>query len=366
MITDDDLDRELRALRPHLKLAHGDTDTDNDTDARPAGEALAAAKARLFDEMRPAPVVALAEHPRRRRWAPLLVAAATVLALVLGGLVVGFPAIAPATAEAQTVLAQAAQATINAVDPPMRPDQYRYVATRSWNLSTSVKGGKEFTALEESRSETWVPADPTRNWLLARGGTGEHKWLKGTEAEARDAGVTLDSRPKELLSAPCGRFYGGDTDGCAGPGAWQVPNPAFLAGLPRDPDQLLARLRKDAPDNSRGTAELLVYAADLLRSAVLVPADLRSALYLALAKIDGLTLTPGAVNLDGRSGTALGIDDGSKKSRQEIIIDPATGEYIGEREVMLPGATYLPPGTVTSYSSVRTAVVDTMGQVPAG
>lgn len=361
MITqDDDLDRALQALRPHLTVAHGDAG------ARPVGDALAAAKAAMLAEVRSPPTapIPLATR-RRRRWPIPLAAAATVLALAIGGVLVGLPTIAPATAEARTVLERAAHSTIGAVDPPLRPDQYRYVTTRAWNLSTSVVGGKDFTALVESRSEVWVPADPTRDWLLVRGETGESKWLKGTEAAARAAGVPIDgAQPAERITAPCGRFYSGGVDSCTGPGAWQVPTPAFLAGLPRDPAQLLARLERDAPDNSRGRAELLVYVADLLRSPMLVPADLRSALYLALARIDGLTVTPGAVDLDGRSGTALGIDD--KQSRQEIIVDPATGEFIGEREVLLPSATYLPPGTVTSYSSVRATVVDAIGQVPAG
>lgn len=93
-----------------------------------------------------------------------------------------------------------------------------------------------------------------------------------------------------------------------------------------------------------------------------MPADLRSALYLALTRVDGLTMTPGVADLDGRTGTALGIDD--PISRVEIIVDPGTGTFIGERETLRVDADGLPAGTVTSYTSVTTAVVDEAGQLP--
>ncbi|MFC4951121.1 hypothetical protein [Pseudonocardia sp. GCM10023141] len=202
------------------------------------------------------------------------------------------------------------------------------------------------------------------DWLLVRSDTGQRKWLQGSESEARAAGLPADAvRPPERITARCGSFYGPETDQCTGPGSWQVPTPAFLAGLPRDPAQLLARLERDVPDNIRGNAELLVYATDLLRTG-LVPADLRSALYLALAHVGGVTVTAGAVNLDGRSGVALGID--VRSSRQEIIVDPATGAFIGEREVALRGDRSKPAGTVLGYTSVRSGVVDQLGATPVG
>jgi hypothetical protein len=34
-------------------------------------------------------------------------------------------------------------------------------------------------------------------------------------------------------------------------------------------------------------------------------------------------------NLAGRTGVAMGIDDSESPTRQEIIIDPVTGQYIG-------------------------------------
>ena len=104
-----------------------------------------------------------------------------------------------------------------------------------------------------------------------------------------------------------------------------------------------------------------MYAADALRSG-LVPADLRAALYQTLTRLDGVDLVDQAVNLDGRVGTAIGIDDG--QFRQDIIIDPTTGAFIGEREVLTGDYEGAPDGTTFSYTAVSTAVVDTIGEIP--
>ena len=83
--------------------------------------------------------------------------------------------------------------------------------------------------------------------------------------------------------------------------------------------------------------------ADLLRSG-LVPADLRAALYRVLGKVPGLEITEQVANLDGKKGTAYGIsDDGT---RHDVIIDPATGQFIGERQITDEGFEGIPAGTV--------------------
>jgi hypothetical protein len=233
-------------------------------------------------------------------------------------------------------------------------------------MSTSVLD-RPFSYLAENLLETWVPADQTQGWLLHRKVTGARKWVQGTEAEARAAGIPVDEAgwPQGEWRARCGDFYAADEgkQPCTEPGGWQRPNPRWLAGLPRDPQQLYDRLRADAPRNSRGDAEVLVYAADALRSG-LVPADLRAALYRALAKLPGLEITDQQANLDGRVGIAYAMRDGN--TRQEIIIDPATGEFIGERELTTRDLDGMPASTVMSYTSVTSAVVDSIGAKPPG
>ena len=102
--------------------------------------------------------------------------------------------------------------------------------------------------------------------------------------------------------------------------------------------------------------QALVFIADRLRSGI-VPADLRAAFYEAAALIPGVTIVESQATLDGRTGVAIGRDEGSIE-RQEIIIDPSTGLYIGERLVTLAGMNEIPSGTVVSWSAVTTSVTD--------
>lgn len=292
-----------------------------------------------------------------------LLAAAAVVILVGAGL------IAPTfwtrddkpvvSADAARSLTQAA-AAIGASDQPVGPGQYRYLDTHAWSSVTS----RYDVYLVENRITEWVPADPgdpNQLWMLDRAPTGEIQWITG-DREAFDANA--DGRPALSptlqTTAVCGDFFG-DAGGCGRAGAWADPTPEFLAGLPRDPGLLYDRLRADAPDNGRGDAELLTYAADLLRTG-LAPADLRAALYRTLATLPGLEITDAVANLDGRTGTAFGIEDGDQ--RQDLIIDPATGTYIGERQVLTEDRDGAPAGTTVNFTSLTTDVVDALGARP--
>jgi hypothetical protein len=247
------------------------------------------------------------------------------------------------------------------VDEPLGPGQYRYIATHAWWMVSM----NEFSYLAENLLETWVPADEKQPWLLRREVTGERKWVVGTEAEARAEGypVDEDTGSDGEQRASCGDFNaeGEGREPCSTEGSWQTPNAAFLASLPRDPDQLYDRLHDDVGD--RGEPHIVTYVADVLRSG-LVPADLRAALYRALGKVPGLQITEEIANLDDQKGMAFGIDDGGQ--RHDVIIDPATGQFIGERQVSTEDFEYLPKGVVMGYTSVTTTVVDGMGVKPTG
>lgn len=267
------------------------------------------------------------------------------------------------SAEAVDVLNRAAVAALGATDEPVAAGQYRFIETHAW--STVFSGYQIFQ--QENLTQLWVPADPddpAQEWMIDRRPTGNRVWIVGNEQEAREDGTYTDPSESEVTlrtTAPCGNFYRPGSCPRAD-GVWQDPTPEFLAGLPRDPAQLYARLQADAPVNDRGSAELFVYAADALRTGLL-PADLRAALYQALTRVDGIELTERAVNLDGRAGTAIGVDDG--QFRHDIIIDPATGVFIGEREVLTEDLEGAPEGTTMQYTAVTTDVVDAIGALPS-
>jgi len=376
--SDEELDEALRDLHaeprdPGSALATARAKVLAAASGDPISGAIDAASAASADKASPAADAAAEPGHRRRRWIRVALAVGIAAVLVTVGLLIpsfitidrtGTHYSKPVnTAEAIGVLNQAAAAALGATDEPVAPGQYRYIETHAWN---TVFDGDSSIFQDETLSQVWVPAnpdDPAEDWMLDRRPTGSRVWIEGAEEQAREDGTSTDPADINLslqTTAPCGNFYGPGP--CPRAGLWQDPTPSFLASLPRDPAQLYQRLLADAPDNGRGNAELLVYAADALRTG-LVPADLRAALYQTLTRLDGVDLVDQAVNLDGRVGTAIGIDDG--QFRQDIIIDPTTGAFIGEREVLTGDYDGAPDGTTFNYTAVRTAVVDTIGSIPS-
>jgi hypothetical protein len=62
--------------------------------------------------------------------------------------------------------------------------------------------------------------------------------------------------------------------------------------------------------------------------------------------------------IDGRTGIAIGMAPPEGGSRQDMIIDPTSGLVIGEQIVMLQDFPGVAAGTVESWTSVHTSVVD--------
>jgi hypothetical protein len=299
-----------------------------------------------------------------------------VIVLVVAAVLVGQDLLpgaqTPAASAASLTLRQAADATIHEQDQPLGPGQYRYIRSDSWVTDAIVTAGGHYLAYQaEDITELWVPRAQAGIWLERITPTGKRVWVIGSEQAAAAAGVKpgdFGGQPRGDLTAPCGDFYpnNGARPSCADiatVAGWQQPTQAWLATLPSDPQSMLARLRKDAPVNGRGDAELVVYVADALRSG-LVPADVRALLYQALALLPDIKITQQVANLAGRTGVAMGIDDSESPTRQEIIIDPVTGHYIGERTVALKATQGVTAGAVTEFSSVTTAVVNAIGVRP--
>lgn len=190
-------------------------------------------------------------------------------------------------------------------------------------------------------------------------------WLRGTSkpfetfgpeskkaADEQWAQVIADNRAdcQEKLRAPGGRFYSYEN----------AHSPEALDDLPRDPNRLLNHIYRvtllagPSPDG-----EALVWIADTLRSGA-IPANLRAAMYKAAAMIPDVEVTEHTANLNCRTGIAIGRLESSNGIRQDIIIHPASGQLIGERQVLTKAdkiAGY-PAGTVIASTAITTAVVD--------
>ncbi len=141
-------------------------------------------------------------------------------------------------------------------------------------------------------------------------------------------------------------------------GSWQEPTQAWLAGLPRDPDQLRDQLYKDTSGRGRShDGEVLVNIADALRSGV-VPAGLRAALFRVLETVPGVDIVQR--HADGQ--ISIGRLETRDGQREEIIIDPATGIYVGERTLQVQEFGSIPAGTVIEDVDVTTTLVDQIPQ----
>ncbi|BCJ48277.1 hypothetical protein GCM10010168_26370 [Actinoplanes ianthinogenes] len=297
----------------------------------------------------------------KRKWprVPLAAAAAVILAVAVAVVAIRGRTPDGAMVLVAQTLNTAADAPIQAVDEPVPAGKYRYIAVHSM---AAVFQNSDLGALRGVKQELWVPAERAGEWFRLETDTGERVPLLGTAEQLTAAGFDDRSAPIRE-TGPCGAFGPGISDMCTAKGTWQVPTAAFVAGLPRDPRKLFDRLRDDTDGRGRDAdQEVLVYVADALRSG-LIPADLRSALYRALAYLPTLKIVEERATLDGRTGTALGI--AAAGERLEVIIDPVTGLYIGERTRRTTAARGLPAGTLIQSSSVAYGVAEAPWK-PAG
>nr|WP_311132350.1 CU044_5270 family protein [Nonomuraea gerenzanensis]SBO95110.1 hypothetical protein BN4615_P4626 [Nonomuraea gerenzanensis] len=119
-----------------------------------------------------------------------------------------------------------------------------------------------------------------------------------------------------------------------------------LRELPTDPKRLLAKVTKDrhwidypreegvphvaAPDADRAFGVIMLY---LSRYGVMPP-ELESALFEALALIPGVRVEQGVTDAAGRTGLGVWRDTGKDAARRRYrILDPQTYRYLGERTV---------------------------------
>ena len=305
------------------------------------------------------PHISTSRRPRRaRRFAigglSTVGAAALVAGLVLTDVVGLAGWRGGADAAAAAVLDEASAAAITSVDPAVQPGQYLRVNTRGVHLSSGGIGDVVASYQYASDDTLYRPADPSDDWVWVRGPQSIAATFGPESEQVANAwweAVSSSSGSFEagdLLRAPGGAFYGGD----AGAGF------ADLDQLPRDPYRLLNYIyRVTLGSGPSPDTEALVYMADRLRAGN-VPADLRAAMYKAAAMIPGVTFISDQATLDGRTGVAIGRVEDAWGTRVDIIIDPDTGTFIGDREVLLRDRDGVPAGTAVRWTSVTSSVVD--------
>ena len=300
---------------------------------------------------------------RRRRAAAwtgfsvLGVAAATAALVAVN--VVGVPGVGVGGAEpaAAAVLEYAATATLQFSDPTVAPGQYLLVQTDGVFLAQgSVSADAETTGyLENYHDELYVPADRDDDWV----------WVQCVRTPAQTFGPESEAFAK-LVTDDYAKY---DADiirrfpgGIAPSGAFAGYNNGTestldYAALPQDPEQLLQKTYEMNEAALPDDQALAWIVATLMRGTV--PAEFRALLYETAALIPGVTITENEATLNGVTGIAVGRVEAERKMRQDLIIDPATGQFIGERQVLLDGiGDYVPPGTLMASTAVTTTVVE--------
>lgn len=302
-----------------------------------------------------APAVSSA-RPRRRQRVRLLVAAtAGVAVLAIAASVVPLPwTHGAATPAAAAALDQAATAAdIMALDEAARPDQYWRIST----LGTYLALGSGAPDGSAGSSAAWL-AKSTRTHYVSVDGA-RPSWFVDSPATIAEVyfGEPLEGDTSAVAETWTTNLAPNDEAG-----SWQSPNPGWLAELPRETDALRHRLFQDTSGHGRShDGEVLVYVADVLRSG-LVPADLRAALFRVLETVPGVDI----IRRHDDGLVAIGRLETVDGERQEILIDPATGAYVGDRMVQVeaieePEGT-IPAGAIRADSRVTRTVVD---DVPA-
>ena len=291
----------------------------------------------------------------------------------------------PAAADA---LNAAAIATLQVTDPSLSAGQFLRVRndavymTQAW-LDEDVDDARVNGVVEDLNTvepqyymareqwEVFRPADRNGTWwrIQCRISVAETFGPK-SELAAKQSPIFTDGPIGHLIELPGGTIKYELPDGgvqISDPlGAFTVPGGASddFSQLPLESGDLLTeiyRLNGDSGPSRDGQA--LGWIADTLRGGA-VPAEYRAAMYQAAALIPGVTIADEQATLNGTTGIAIGRDETNNEVRQEIIIDPATGRFIGERQVALEGygvvtaGAALAAGTTVGWTAVTTEIVD--------
>lgn len=276
--------------------------------------------------------------------------------------------VAPAdTATAAEVLEEVSSSIIQTADPVLEEGQYlRITETTSYLFtdgSSQLAPASEAAVGYDNTSVYYIPADRTGDWIV----------------DGRDPGhITETYGPggEDLAKQVATYDIGLDGDNVrALPGGRQGPDGTgpSLEGyadryeeMPREPDALVAWLREDiaktgganggpldGPIDDRSVALAITNALWLN----LPPAEIRSALFGALAQLDSYTLLDSG---DGRAAFERVAPEGSDNEGQRsgFAVDTDTGLMTDYLTFRLPGDDEIAPGVPELRISISQEVVD--------
>lgn len=285
--------------------------------------------------------VPAARSPRRFALLAVPVAAAVLVAAIIGAAVLGrhrtgggapsaSPVVAVAAGDASGVAPLMERMALMAGKEPPRPvgaGEYVYIKSRvAWlvfpkDVDGPQTAGVDAQVLDQVHDrELWVPAS------------------QGSEGLIRERGETF---------------------GLSG----ASPNSRY-AGLPTDPAELLRTVYADTEGQGSGPdAAAFDFLGEALRESLLPP-PVAAAIYRAAAKIPGVVLVADSVDAVGRHGIAVARTD-EFGERQEWIFDARTFAYLGERSYLVRDTATAKAGMLTATTAVlERGVVRAAGDLP--
>lgn len=271
---------------------------------------------------------------------------------------------------AASMLHSAAAATVKVNDPVVGPGHYLFIRTdgvfgivgtleedaeRIRESGGDIQPSDDVSALEKVHDELYVPADRSDDWVSIRCTPTPFRTF-GPRSEAfaeEQAAISDEYDPDAIRRYPGGTTFSGVTIGGYHDGLHSRDD---YDALPRDPRRLLDVIHElNGNSGPSRDGQALQWIIDALRGGT-APADFRAALYQAAANIPGVEVTDNQATLNGTTGIAIGRVEVASRIRHDMIIDPATGQFIGERQVTLDGYASFPAGTTTSWTTVTTTV----------
>jgi hypothetical protein len=281
--------------------------------------------------------------PRRRRIRrPLLAAvaagtvlaavAATAVAIVLSG---GQPT--PTSPAAVELLAKVANVAARQPALPVSNSEFMYI--RSEVSYAVYENGSQTPTIEPLHErQIWLPV-----------------------ANVCDYGLLIEQGQRTSLAPSPGS--GPSFSVKCGQGNLDNATYRLLQSLPTDPRALLYLIDAYVETTGEGQAlgvdgEAFVTIGDLIRETI-VPPSTAAALYRAAALIPGVTLIGRVSNVEGQPGIAIAWT--SSQDRNEWIFDPATLQYVGERDYDMSTGK---PVVTGNAAVLQRAFVSKPGQLP--
>lgn len=256
-----------------------------------------------------------------------------------------------ASAQAAEILRMAAVAAEHQPALTAGPSQFIYVQTVESAATMTVTGsGRTSVHISTDLREIWLSAAGTRNGLL-------REQRRSPASPGRPAGAW-----QTIVLPGCRDGRLDHVVGAASSNGPCVPQPAYLAGLPTTAQAMLAYLYQNSHGQNPPAVQAFITAGDLIRESYVRPAAL-AALFAAAAQIPGVSVADHAVSAAGQRGVA--VQQTYHGISEQLIFNPRTHAFIGERQVALSASSGLSVGTVLDSTAIlRLAVVDQAGQLP--